>query len=440
MSGPINSLEQLKRYFTQLGCERVIFKPLANNDNSKQQIYFGSDFQVLKIIPSGEIYQDGFSKKKGPIFKAPLKLFWLSADGKAEISPGAQLILYPRYPEVRMSGFLKGCSAAPSALMREPTEKQRADRREVARRVLFFGIKDESIYAYTSSWNSELSQEALEIIDSGIVNPVASVFYSLEYQYQDSKEKLLKKLKHIYSLGPVESHRLDKNGTLVRYSAQNGAGYTLEALFGIIPNGIAEPDFEDWELKSHSGSVVTLMTPEPNKGTYLTNLEQFLRAYGKVGIDRLDFASIHKNGVYNPKTKLTLKLEGYDRVKGKILDSEGGLMLRDSAGNLAAGWGFDKLLEHWKKKHAKTCYVTYKKINDPIPKYIFGPEVRLAEGVTLANFFNEIFDQSVYYDPGINMKFISGVWKPKKRNQFRVKWKDLSRLYVEVNDCSLELY
>ena len=29
----------------------------------------------------------------------------------------------------------------------------------------------------------------------------------------------------------------------------NGGGYTLEALFGIVRNGISEPDFMGWEFE-----------------------------------------------------------------------------------------------------------------------------------------------------------------------------------------------
>ena len=59
------------------GAKRFLIKKLANNDNSKQQIYLGSDFEIIRIIPSGDMYADGVSKK-GAIFKAPVVFFGLT--------------------------------------------------------------------------------------------------------------------------------------------------------------------------------------------------------------------------------------------------------------------------------------------------------------------------------------------------------------------------
>lgn len=47
--------------------------------------------------------------------KATLDFWWVSDNGSAANAPGAQLILYPKYPEVRLSGFLKSCATAPSS-------------------------------------------------------------------------------------------------------------------------------------------------------------------------------------------------------------------------------------------------------------------------------------------------------------------------------------
>src|SRR5690625_7750747 len=90
-------IDQLKR----LGAKRIFIKPLANNDNSKQQIYLGSDFDVIKAIPSGEIRADGISSK-GMIFKAPLNFYWVSLGGQIERAPNTQIIFYPKYPETRL--------------------------------------------------------------------------------------------------------------------------------------------------------------------------------------------------------------------------------------------------------------------------------------------------------------------------------------------------
>ncbi|WP_382409770.1 MvaI/BcnI family restriction endonuclease [Glaciecola siphonariae] len=430
-------MSDIKTAFTKLGCTKVVFKALANNDNSKQQIYFGGNFDVIQLIPSGETRSDGMSSK-GPIFKSPLNFSWIEPEQEPEQAKGTQFILYPKYPEVRLSGFLKGCKLAPSHLMKPSTRGQRKER-ENTHRYLFLGIKKDQVFAYASAWESRLSQQASDLIAKEETRLITSVFYELSVQTIDSKEKLLARLQEIYEMGPVQSHRLDKDGNKIQYKAQNGAGYTLEALFGITPNGSSDPDFEDWELKSHSSSVVTLMTPEPNCGTYLDSLEVFVRTYGKVKEnERMDFTGIHKHGETNTKTHLTLQLIGFDRKTSKIIEPNGGLHLIDENGVLAAGWGFDKLIDHWKKKHSKTCFVSVSKIKAPTPEYAFGPEIRIAEGATLPNFLNSIFDKSIYYDPGVNLKFIECSWKPKKRNQLRIKWSDLISLFTEIKDLSLK--
>jgi hypothetical protein len=61
---------QLLERFKHLGGERVFCKRLAENDNSKQQIYLGSNFEVLSFFPHGEI--TAFPALKEPNFKAKL--------------------------------------------------------------------------------------------------------------------------------------------------------------------------------------------------------------------------------------------------------------------------------------------------------------------------------------------------------------------------------
>ncbi|PRO75190.1 hypothetical protein C6Y40_02415 [Alteromonas alba] len=423
---------ELKRH----GAKQIVFKPLANNDNTKQQVYFGGSFDALQLLPSGEIYSAGMSKK-GPIFKAPLDFHWLSPDGEIEKAPGAQLILYPKYPEIRFSGFLKKCKFSPSKLMQAPTKEER-EARQNKHRILFLGLADERVIGYVTHWDEEVSLTVNAMVEANEYPAIATVFYDLDDNAVDTKSDLLNKLKNIYEMGMVPSQRI-KNGEIIPYVAQNGAGFTLESLFGISPNGVAEPDFKDWELKAHSGSVVTLMTPEPNLGLYTQSLEEFLRNYGWSNKpDRLDFASIHKNNLLNKRTKLLLMMEGYDPDRQEITDPDGGLLLVDESGNVAAGWTFSKILEHWKKKHSRTCFVTYSKHDNNGIFFQFGPSVRLAEGAGIKNYLHSLFIQAVYYDPGINMKFIDGKWKPKKRNQFRIKWKDIEALYEIVVDLSID--
>lgn len=429
----INSLATL---MFEKGAQRVLIKRLANNDNSKQQIYLGSDFDVIRMIPSGQIYSAGLSSK-GPLFKAPLELFWIDTEGNLEQAKYSQIILYPKYPETRLSGFLQGCKLSPSHLMQPPTHEERKKRTN-KHRFLILGVNNKSIFAYCSAWDEKLSEDLNVLITNNQFKSVTTVFYEYIKFEKSSQKKLIEKLASIYQAGEIESCKLDKNGNMQPYRASNGAGYTLEAQFGITPNGLPDPDFLDWELKAHSGSVVTLMTPEPNIGSYLDDLETFLRQYGSSKKEnRLDFASKHTVGIFNTKTLLTMFLDGYDPITKKIIDPTGGLFLKNSSDKIVAGWQFDKIIDHWKKKHTNTCFVSYTTRKSLLNYYRFGPQVTLGKGTSLDKFLEAIYTSTIYYDPGINMKFDGKTWKPKKRNQFRAKWKNIQLLYNSLLEIDL---
>lgn len=440
MAGSTESpLEYVSRKMRQLGASRVIFKLLANNDNSKQQIYFGGDFDVLRLIPHGDL-QGAPTKDKGLMFKAPVDLSWIDIyhDVPPARAPGAQLILYPRYPEVRLSGFLKGCSLAPSALMQPPTLEERAQR-EIAQlqRCLVLGICKDHVLAYCGPFDGDVSKEAKARITQSRASPVASVFYEIEHAALDTRSLLLSKLVEIYRGGPVPSQKMGATGQAEAYHAKNAAGYTLESLFGIVPNGRSEPDYEGWELKSHGSGAVTLMTPEPDGGTYRGDLGAFLTQYGVCGPTRRDFTGKHPMDVQNERSGLTLRMEGYDPVRAEVADPEGGLILRDRTGSVAAAWTFNKILTHWSRKHSQTAYVSYTATGTESRSFKFGPMVHLCEGAGLKPFLMAMHANVIYYDPGINMKFLDGKWVPKKRNQFRVSWRNIGQLYERNELVSL---
>lgn len=85
-----------------------VYGNLAANDNSKNQIYLGGSFDVLNIFPVSDIAADDSGDWKRTRFKTELEFYWLSQEGNSHHAPYSQLILYPRYPEVRFSGFLTG--------------------------------------------------------------------------------------------------------------------------------------------------------------------------------------------------------------------------------------------------------------------------------------------------------------------------------------------
>lgn len=427
------TLEQIAQKMQALGATRILVKPLSNNDNSKQQIYFGSDFDVVQDLPLGEIRSDGNSSRMGPIFKAPISLFWINEEGATGPAPGAQIILYPKYPEIRLSGFLRGCSIAPNHLMQPPSEEER-QLHAARKRGMVLGLAEDRIFAYTGSWEDMLSQEVAIFVKDHPDRQVFSVFYEYVSSTKDSQQELLARLRAIHAKGPIRSRRLQADGTVIPYDAPNGAGFTLESEFGIIPNGNASPDFMDWELKVKSKSSVTLMTPEPDVGFYCESYPLFMRHHApRQEPELLYFTGRHGVGIRNMKTGLTLFLDGYDPVKGKITDSAGGYFLKNDQGEIAAGWTFSKLLNHWKNKHTKTCYIFYKnEKNGGVSYYHFGPKVILAKGASIEQFLNALATGKVIHDPGCKY-FLNkeGKWEPKKRNQFRVSFRNMAALYDE---------
>ena len=99
-----------------------------------------------------------------------------------------------------------------------------------------------------------------------------------------------------------------------------------------------------------SGADGVEPTAEPDE----PDREELLR-HGIVG--RRNFGGVHRSRTRHAVTKLELVLTGWDEVKGKITQVDGGIELRDPEGLVAARWSFEALLNHWKRKHAKAVYV-----------------------------------------------------------------------------------
>ena len=409
-----------------------MFKRLAPNDNSKNQIYLGGNYSVLQLLPFGKVYTDESRKdSKRDRFKADLPFFWLDGQGQLFPAPKAQLILYPKYPEVRMSGFLMGAEYAPSRYLGSRDEG----------RVLLLGITDDRrIIGHVIGADNPVTRE-LEAYDS---EDVFNVVFKDEAD-ASTKQQLLDKLREIHDMGWVDSCKLDKSGDAQSYKAQNGGGYTLEALLGVLPNGLNEPDYLGWEVKQHnckldkplSGGAITLMTPEPTGGFYKdAGVIDFVRAFGypdtKGREDRYNLGGVHKFGERQARTELTLKLVGYDAASNKIKDINGGITLVSDKGEAAAIWHYSNLLEKWNRKHSQAVYVPSVKQNTGNIQYHYGHVVALGMGTDFGKFLQAMAAKSVYYDPGIKVENMSTKPKPKKRSQFRIRPSLIPELYDEM--------
>jgi hypothetical protein len=426
------NLKKLKSLFIDNGCTKIYIKKLSPNDNSKNQVYFGGSFEILNILPISEIKTEEAGDWNKERFKASINFSWIDEDGNLYPAPNSQLILYPKYPEVRFSGFLAKCQKPPSELMTQ----------RLADRLLFFSVaKNGTVLGFVTAPDSELSHEFLNIKSIS----EHGVFKVIELpQVANNRVKLLNELLRIHQLGWINSKRLDGQGNILPCEAPNCGGYTLEAELGITPNGYSEPDFLGWEVKQFgvdnfakiNSAIITLMTPEPTDGIYKTEgTEAFLRKYGyadKTGRqDRINFGGVHKAGIVHPSTKLEMQLIGFDIETGKIRNANGRISLVDLEGNETASWSFASMLLHWNRKHNQACYVPSLSETEQIRQYKYGNNIILGTGTDFQLFLRQMAIGNIYYDPGIKMENVSTKPKIKKRSQFRIKSQHLPNLYKE---------
>jgi hypothetical protein len=424
-----SDIADLLKRFAELGAIRVFCKPLAENDNSKQQIYLGSSLEVVQMFPFHEV--EASEKGKDSTYKAKLDFHWIGREF-SERAAGTQLILYPQYPEVRLSGFLRGCSHAPNEQLRPIPKESRLFNNGPDGRILFFGItRNGETLAHLATPGSAVATEFQHKHAQGQY-PQESVFFNIPLLGRDSRTILLEKLTEIRKGGWQPSIRLNKAGEVVQYKARNGGGYTLEALLGIIPNGRAEPDFMGWEMKAYSGSRITLMTPEPDGGMYGDEgVKAFVRKYGAPsGNDTLYFTGTHRANSRNAKTGLTLNVRGFNSARKVIEDVGGAVELLTDAGNCAAAWSFGDLMIGWNKKHAQAAYVPYESEKVGEPAYQYLSPALLGEGTDFNRYLVAMCEGLVIFDPGSKVMNASGPKSSvKARSQFRMSVQHLERLY-----------
>lgn len=433
------------------GVTEVLYKVLPRNANSKNQVYLAPDLSQLGKIPSGEVTaHESTSQKNGgeeAVFRATLDFHWLNRNGNPIQAPDAKLIFYPQYPEVRFSGFLKGCKEAPSSLWTKEKRGEELDR------ILVLGVGNgRKVIAITLPPESPAAKE----IRAGEPHEAYGVLNILPMPGQEDGNgflKLMRELCSIHRRGWVPSTRLDPDGSLVPCNATNCNGNTLESLLGIRSNGYSLPDFRGWEVKARQvpntdrpgASVVTLFTPEPTMGIYTTEgLVEFIRRYGYPDTrgrdDRRNFGGIYRaDKLPHNRTGLRLVLDGFNAATGKY-SSTGAIQLLDKKDIVAAAWPFAKLMDHWKVKHAHAAFVPSQASKTGERQYRYGRSILLGEGAEFNRFLRAVHEGKVYYDPGIKLEGIStGKPKPKKRSQFRVGSKDLAALYESsriVDACS----
>lgn len=419
------------------GCSRVLAKVMASNDNSKNQIYLGGSFDVLNELPLHSWTSEPSGDRT--IIKAKIAWSWLQREGAEAPAPGAQLILYPQYPEVRLSGMLQRVD-------REATPASIIASRQ-AGRVLLIGIHPEGRVIAVALPCDHDEANTIRGAAPLLKGPGALLEIPLPEvgaTSGDARTALLRALARVHRSGWIEGSRMRSSGEIVPYRAINGVGYTLEAQLGIRPNGRGEPDFLGWEVKAlgvaKAGSVprskrITLMTPNPTGGEFASiGPAAFVRRYGTHDATtsaRLNFGGMFRVGAAVGLNQLALAVSGFDPVNASAFDPEGAIRLETPDRTSAIEWTLTKMIEHWNRKHARAVYVpALADATNGRRRYWYRADVYLATGTDFAKMLTAVTSGKLVYDPGVKLEHMGSASESvKQRHQFRIAFGDLPALY-----------
>lgn len=433
----------------KLGCELIFLKNLSpKNDNSKNQIYMGTNVATFQKIP-GVVATSNVSSSKAKslssagemILVQEMDFSWVDPSGIYE-APQTKLIYYFQYPEIRLSGFLSRASRSPEALRISQMSK-------FTDRVLLIGVKEHKTYGILVCSPMTRNLRSLQSsIKPWSGSEVLSLVYVSKNYLRLDPTKLVKELRGISGQGPQKSVSLKVVGGVPEpFNGPQGAGYTLEAHLGIPRNGLSAPDKYGYELKAYQKPPITLITTEPDSGLrFVSGLEAFLKKFGWAG--KKNDGSLRFNGKHTalgqaPKdSNLRLKVNNWDYSKSRAYsNSKPNITLESKNGLVAAGWSFEKIGEAWMKKHAGAIYVHYILTSvSGANSYTYKPVMYVCEGTSVDRFFAAIATGLIYLDPGDRM-LVNG--DLKKRTQWRLHATNnnleekLNYLYDKVNKISL---
>ncbi len=440
--------EVLERLPTEQLTE-VLAKVLPRNANDKNQIYWSPDFHMLHSRFAFTFSERDFSTSRTKLYSDSKKRIpegrfesfeWLDNDGERHLAPNVKMLIYAQYPEMRLSGFKTANNEMPQSLSVEYT-KEYGDEPRV---LILARTRSAGAIGMMVIPHGELLEQ---IKSSQTVAP--SKIIKLLYSSSGHTENLwleMKELVEDWRPGcrlDTEGHELPFNGTQV-------CGYTLERALNIVPNASKDGDYQGIELKTHTRKKVTLMTPEPDMGDYSDNFKDFMTTYGyKDSQGSYRFTGLHRAGIRNSKTGLTLKVDCYEpKIPfSKQLASEIKVGLFTDDGHLAAGWSLERLLNCWGAKHNETVYVSAMRRDTESVELIeagykyevkFGAKVTWCRETNAERLLRAIANGVIILDPA--PKYVpSAPGQSKRRSQWRVNdiHKALTHLYENVSAVDL---
>lgn len=427
------SLQDIKRLYEAQDVSVIYVKHLSpKQDNDKNQIYLGGGLNgITNLFPArinGRSASESTRKRKSsvgkPKLEALLQMAWFDAEGQLHDAPNARIIDYFQYPEVRLSGFLKGCKRAPDAL-------RRRNQAEYGKRILALGLRPDGVVLglVLTERDDSIVRNFPELPQHPTIG-ILQVLTVADAPKVDPFCLLKDELRQIVSHGwhPSQILRPNKDAPLP-FRGNQGGGYTLEALLGVTANADKAPDKYGYELKTFRGGKISLMTPTADGGyqgdhTFL----EFMHRYGHPGTKNdgsLRFTGVHRVGQINKRTGMKLVVEGYDRKADCFSgDTEeiGVAMVKVDTQEKVASWSLEHIADSWNKKHASAMYVPCEQLkcdgSQPYDAlYRYSNHVFVGQGTDVWQLLRAINSGLVYYDPADSV-YANG--QCKVRPQWRI--------------------
>lgn len=437
-----SSVAEICNVVAEVGAEMALLKILPKNANDKNQVYMASDFGVLYDLFDLTLAERGMSASEvgtlcdsgTRITEAAFNDFsWLRRSGELIKARRVKAIIYPQYPEARLSGFQTTENTMPQSLSVSFTKTAPEVRRllVLARLprgqcvgIMFIGLSDDLIAELAELPGFERARACKKLmIDQG------------------NSIKLERRLAGVLGV-PLRGCRLDAFGRSLPFSGTQVCGYTLEHALGIIPNSEMDGDLYGIELKTHTQVKVTLFTPEPDGGHYARDFSGFMKKYGYIdGNGDYRLTGIHRADVLCAKSGLTLQVREQKLVGESIiwisydpntsltakLDSVE-VVLIDGDGEIAASWSLARLMNCWGAKHNEAVYIQAAKIsNENLEEFAKGHEhivtfektVMWCRETSAERLLMAIMNGVIYLDPAPKLH-ASDPRKNKRRAQWRV--------------------
>jgi hypothetical protein len=422
-----SSLAEISEEFRKFGCDEIVVKFLSENqDNEKNQIYFGPKLSIAQYFPGTlELRSASKSTAKAkssdgsPIVSLQLDFAWLWPNESPSPAPNAKVIEYSQYPEVRFSGFLQGSPHSPRALRREEQD-------DYGQRVLILGHSGEKTFGAVVSERSspQAVAELRKLSPWALQNLFSTMKLTTSTNVLDSSS-LLAELRAL--AGQVhEPRKLKRVGFPVEFISTGGqaGGWTLEALFGIPMNAKSEPDKYGFEIKAVGGDRTSLITTEPDFGyRYDNGVEAYIARFGRdaqAGGGSRVFSGVHRCNRVNPATGAMLTIENWD-FTSNIPTGNGQpniALVEVSSGEVISGWSFGKIGSSWMKKHAGAAFVQCTaEEGPPHDGYSYGPLTYLGLGTSALRFLTQVANGTIFLDPGDSQKLGQS---PHARTQWRI--------------------